>query len=84
MIQRIIESVMLQQTMNQHTELGCRFHGIQPDEFMEIVKSHRKFNAMMSDSKKTARNVIIGLVITLIVGLLSEGFWSKILVKLKE
>lgn len=85
LIRSIVESIYQTKVANIHPVAhDCRFPGVSTEEFMEIIKSHRKFNLIMDDGKKTARKVILTLVLVFIAGILSEGLWSILISKLKQ
>jgi len=85
LIRSIVESIHYTQISNtpQHM-MDCRFGEVTREEFMEIIKSHRKFNSMMDDSKKTVRTVLIGMFLVFIVGIMSEGMFTKFIARIKS
>lgn len=76
-IARIIDAVQY-----RHPDV-CRFDTIERTDLEEAVRFYRNFNTMMEDSKKTIRNTLLGILCVLVIGLMTEGIWSKILAKLK-
>jgi hypothetical protein len=70
----------------QETQLhaaNCRFDTIERNDLEEAVRFYRNFNTMMEDSKKTIRNTFLGILVLIFVGLMTEGFWGKLISKLK-
>jgi len=76
-IERIIQAAQY-----RHPDV-CRFDTIKREEMEEAVRFARNFNQMMEDSKRTVRNTLLGIVVLIIVGLMTEGFWEKIISKLR-
>jgi hypothetical protein len=84
-IKSVVESVYHVKMVNTlPSPHGCRFPGVAEEEFMEIVKSHRKFNVIMDDSKKTARKFFLVIFLVFITGAMTDGLWSRIISKLKS
>lgn len=66
----------------RHPEV-CRFDTIERTDLEEAVRFYSNFNKMMEDSKRTVRNTLLGILVLVFVGLMTEGFWGKIITRLK-
>lgn len=76
-IERIIQAAQY-----RHPDV-CRFDTIKREEMEEAIRFARNLNQMMEDSKRTVRNTLLGIMILIIVGLMTEGFWGKIISRLR-
>lgn len=65
-------------TALNENESHCRFKGIDPQRLAASIEFTETIAAAINDSKKTARNTLIKLLIAGIIGLLALGTGVKI------
>lgn len=58
----------------------CRFASISSEDLLEMVKSHKNFNNIVSEGKSTVRTTLVAISVTCAVGVAVTG----IVVKCKE
>lgn len=65
----------LNKSQEGHT---CRFASISPEDLLEMVKSHKNFNDIVSEGKTTARKTLVVITVTGAVGIALTGAAVKL------
>lgn len=63
---------------------ACRFGDISHEEFMEIVNTHRAVRKAISEGKMTLWKSFLVLAMGLMLTLLTDGFWSRLMARAKQ
>ncbi len=62
----------------------CRFSDdITPEDFRDMVITHKEIKEIIKDSKTVVRRTLIGIAIIFFMGMVSKGFWVTLWEKLK-